>query len=466
MSNAVHKNAVTLVNPPPLQRVEKHDRPEFPHIGLGYLAASLRRESISCSVIDAKLERLSIADVVERILSSPPLLLGITSMTHEIGRAEAVAKTVKDKAPSIPIAIGGVHAIALPGETLEEFPCFDFLFAGEAEHTLPALAREILAGGRDHSGIEAFACREHGAVALNPRRSFISDLDALPYPAWDLFPPARKYPLSTARGCPNRCAFCARPYGDRIRARSAENVADEIGLLVEKYKPDMMYVFDETFGHDRERFERLMDLMISRGYHKSLKWDAGFNLDVVTKEMLSRMKAAGCVSVMFGVESGDENIVRSMGKKIDLEKAMQAAQWIRGLGLRAESFFILGHPNETVHTAMNTIRFAARLNTTDVSIGIMAPYPGTALFRMAQRGRGGYRLISRDWRDFNKQLGKALELEKLPRYKLELLQLSGYVWFYLYNLRIAALARFAWNLRREACAFAINFFRGFNRAGA
>ncbi len=449
-----------MINPPPLQWVEKHDRAPFPHIGLGYLAASLRRESIECAVIDAKLERLSINKVIGRVVRYAPSLVGITAMTHEIARAEITAVKIRDALPSSLIAIGGVHAIALPKETLREFRCFDFLFAGEAEYSLPALVKEIESGSRDFSKIKAFAYREGNRIVLNPRRSFCKNLDKLPFPAWDMFPPAKIYPLMTSRGCPYKCVFCARPYGDTIRARSPENIVDEIGLLVTKYKPRMMYIFDETFGYDQQRLERLMDLIMERGYHKALKWDAGCNLEIITKRMLSRMKAAGCVCVMFGVESGNEEIIKRMGKKIDLRKALEVAQWIRELGLDAESFFILGHPNESMKTAIDTIRFAAKLNTPGVSFGVMAPYPGTAVYEMAKRNQCGYRFLSRDWRDFNKQLGKALELEGLPRYQLESLQMLGYIWFYLSKFRLWDFLKFSWHLRREALAFVKNFVAG------
>jgi len=137
-------------------------------------------------------------------------------------------------------------------------------------------------------------------------------------------------------------------------------------------------------------------------------------------------------------------------KGTTLEQIEKAIAATRRAGLEIEAFYILGFPGETRQTAWDTIRLAARLNTTTAAFGIMVPYPGTKVAEMAAHGEGGYRLISTNWSDFDKHLGNAMELDSLSRSQLERLQAQAYLWFYLRNLRLRSLARFAWEKRKAA----------------
>jgi radical SAM superfamily enzyme YgiQ (UPF0313 family) len=131
-----------------------------------------------------------------------------------------------------------------------------------------------------------------------------------------------------------------------------------------------------------------------------------------------------------------------------VEQAEQAVKIIQDAGIAVEANFILGHPNETVESIKATINLAAKLNTDTAAIGIMTPYPGTKIFEMAQRGEGGYRLLTRDWSKYDKYGGKALELEGLPIRELEKWQRRGLLFFYLKNFRMLDLMRFVFKYRK------------------
>lgn len=450
--------AVALVSPPPARRTERWDRPDFPHVGLAYLAAALRGEGIPVSVVDGKLERVAPDEVVARLAALRPRLVGLTSMTHEIVHVAGFAAAVKAVLPGTTVVVGGVHATALPTETLRDFPAFDAAVFGEGERTLPELAR-ALEGGSDLGAVRGLAWRRGHEVVPNPPRPWLTgaELDALPRPAWDLFPPARTYPLLTARGCPFPCVFCARPYGRQVRSRSTEAVVAEMLWLLDAHRPGYVKVYDETFGLDRRRAAALLDAFLEAGVPRRTRWWAMTRVSTADAALVEHMARAGCDYLGFGVESGSPRVLREAAKDVDLDKAVDLVRAARRAGVTTEGFFIIGLPHEDRETAWETIRFAARLRTDHVAFGVMVPYPGTAVLEMARRGEGGYRLLSTDWRDFNKQLGNALEMEALPRAEMERLQLLGYLYFYWRNLRLLAFSRFCWENRAEGVAFARGF---------
>jgi len=154
------------------------------------------------------------------------------------------------------------------------------------------------------------------------------------------------------------------------------------------------------------------------------------------------------VRIGFGIESGNEKILRAAQKGTTVVQVEKAIAACKRVGLEVEAFYILGFPGETRRTALDTIRLAARLNTTTAAFGIMVPYPGTRVAEMAAAGEGGYRLLSRDWSAYDKHLGNALELATLSRRDLERLQARAYLWFYLRNLRVKDLAGFVWEKRK------------------
>ena len=453
---------VVLVNPPPPQRIERWDRPDYPHIGLGYLAANLRAHDIPVTVIDGKLERIEAADALERIRELAPDVVGLSAMTHEICTAADLAGEVKRLLPQVVTVVGGVHPTAVPEDTLHDFDTFDYAVYGEGEGPLVELVQALEAGADDErlAAVIGLVRRTPDGVVKHPERYLpgSAELDALPHPAWDLFPRAHTYPVMTVRGCPFTCVFCARPYGQDVRSRSVENILGEFRWLVDEVGAGYIKIYDETFGVKRKDTTRVLDGFIEMGLPGRIGWWAQTRISLAREEMLAHMGRAGCDHVGFGIESGNPEIIKSMSKDVDLEKAQRLNRAAQQAGITTEGFFIIGHPNETRDTAWDTIRFAAALNTDCVSFGVMVPYPGTVVWEMAKRGQGGYRLISTDWRDFNKQLGNALELESLSRPEMERLQLIAYSYFFLKNRRLVDFLKFSWQNRVEAVTFLKRFF--------
>jgi len=429
----------------------------MPLLGLGYLAAYLRAHGVAVGIVDAMFDQLKFAETVERIVAARPRMVGLTAMTHEIRRAAQVAEAVRERLPGVLVVVGGPHATALPERTLEEFPVFDFAVVGEGEETLWRLwlaagcaPAEAPATAEQLRQIEGLVFRNGGRVEVNARRDWMRDLDSLPPPAWDLYGPAEVYQVYASRGCPFQCIFCMRVLGDQVRFRSPANVVDEVEHVVERYGAKRIDFSDETFTLRRRWALEICDEMERRGLHKKIEWFANGRVNSVDEELLQRMRRAGCVRVGYGIESGNQSVLNVAQKGTTLEQIEKAIAATRRAGLEIEAFYILGFPGETRQTAWDTIRLAARLNTTTAAFGIMVPYPGTKVAEMAAHGEGGYRLISTNWSDFDKHLGNAMELDSLSRSQLERLQAQAYLWFYLRNLRLRSLARFAWEKRKAA----------------
>ncbi|MCU0914214.1 MAG: B12-binding domain-containing radical SAM protein [Planctomycetes bacterium] len=431
---------VLLLNPPPPRIAEAHDAPDYPHLGLAYLAAYLRSRDCPVAVIDAKLERTSVAEAIERIGRMQPDLLGLTAYTPEVVHVAALARQIKERWPHIRIVLGGIHATVLPRETLEEFPWFDFLVFGEGEVTLHELV-QALETSAPLDGIKGLGYRTNDAIHLGEPRAWNTRLDDLPFPAWDLFPRTEHYSISTTRGCPFKCIFCTRPYGSQVRTRSAGSVVREFTELVTQHGAKRITFRDETFGANRRRALEIVDALLKEGVTEGVEFYVGSRVDTVDEELLRKLRQAGCTVIGFGVESGNEEILRKSGKGITLAQARSSVALARRLGFKTGSYFILGFPGETPRTAWDTINFARQLNTDSVSIGIMIPFPRTEIDEMIRRGEGGYRRVSYRWADYNKQTGAVVELESMSRRTLVLFQILGYLMCYGCNLRFGSLLR-------------------------
>ena len=453
---------VLLVSPHVDRVVQVRDAVPSKSLGLAYLAASLQAAGARVAVLDGKGLGATARELVDLIVAARPRLVGFTAMTHELGRAAALAAGVKAQAPGVLTLLGGAHANALPAETLEKFPQLDFTCQGEGEESLVELARDPGAAAR----VAGISWRDGARAVKGATRPAIADLDRLPFPAWELFPWTPHFMIYTARGCPYRCNFCMRAMGSRYRARSPENVVDELSMLVERHRMQSFTFEDETFMIDRARTFRLLELIRARGLSR-LRWMANLHAKTVDDELAEGLAAAGCVSIGTGVESGNAEVLGRAGKGLTVDGARRAVATLKRAGLEVRTFFIFGHPHETWSTALDTVRLAAELAPAQASFGIMVPYPDTEVAAMAARGEGGYKLLSLDWADYDKYLGHALELEALPRPHLELLQVLGYLWLYLRNGRFVDLWRFVWKHRGAARALVVKMLRGWlGRAGA
>lgn len=413
-----------------------------PSTGLAYIGAFLHSKGINVKGIDAKVDNLLPGKVVEKALRLNFDVVGITAMTPDIKAAGSIAKGIKKARPSTLIVVGGAHATAMPEITLKEFDAFDVAAFSEGEFLLYDLIKAYAHNKNRNafSEIPGIVYRkDDGTLVRTTVREPIKNLDALPFPKWDLFPPCREYPIYGSRGCPFQCIFCQRVLGNRARKRSPENVLSEIRLLISKKERKYFWFDDETLGVDKKWLNTLLDLMIDDKIFNKCRWSANSRANLADINIYRKMKQAGCHRVCFGIESGDDDILKRSNKGINRKMALEAVKMAKAAGLQVGAFYILGHPNETIGQVLQTINFAAKINAYDSSIGIMIPYPGTEIYEMAKKGEGGYISLSKDWDRYTKYFGNPMEFENFSSKTLERLQMLGFLWVYLRNRRFAMI---------------------------
>ena len=430
---------IALVQPPPRSEFDRHWA-HHPGLGIAYVAASLRAAGHSIEVLDGKLGGLGVDDIATRVRRDRPDLVGITCMTVEFPRAVELARRIKLDRPGVPIVVGGAHVNAVGAQALDESEAFDYACVGEGEHLATELAA-ALERGSDPSSIPGLVSRRGAEVLTAAPRLPPDEYDALPFPAWDLFPPVDTIPLLTHRGCPFRCVFCSHNSGFTPRYRTPENVLAEIAEVVERYRPVCIRIEDETFGLHMGRTKAILAGIVDGGFHRSVRFSAQTRVDRVDTEFMRLLREANFQTLELGVETGNPEVLRASGKGITLEQVEHAVALAKASGLRVWCKFILGHPDETRATIRDTIDFIAKINPDQLSVSIMTPFPGTPIHGMALRGEHGYRLLSGGWEDFDKYSSGVLELETVSLGQLKRYQLACYANLYLRNRRFRELAR-------------------------
>ena len=417
----------------------------FPRVGVASMAACLKKEGIRLKVFDPTNEDdREVASIIKRF---KPEIVVLPSFTSEIFDANETARFVKKINPGIFTIVGGPHPSALPRRTLEEFCFFDAAAFGEGEYTILDLAK----GKKPHQ-VLGIAYRKNGQIGINKSRPLI-ELNDLPLPAWELFNLTKyqggsigggfkkigrtlEIPVEGARGCPFNCNFCFRINGKMIRFKNPEKIVEEVKIAVEKFGATKIHFVEGTFGVNRSDTAKMCRLLIESGLNKKISWSSGGRVNVTDEEILGLMKESGCAFLGYGVESGDNKMLKIMGKGITTQQITRVFNQCAKIGITTEANFILGHPFETEKKILKTIKFAKNLNTNYANFAIMVPFPGTEVYEMARKGQGGARLLTYDWRVYGKQIGAAMELEQLPREKLIKLQNKAYFEFFFTPKRL------------------------------
>jgi anaerobic magnesium-protoporphyrin IX monomethyl ester cyclase len=380
------KSHVTLVNPP--APIGSTGHLPFALLGLGYLGAVLEKNNIKVDLIDCQVEKLSDEEIKKEIQKREPTILGATSSTLTYKSALRVVRMAKEANPNCVTVMGGPHVTFWDDKALQECPDLDVVVRKEGEDTFLELVQRIEANKSLHD-VLGITYRDKGKIVRNADRPYIENLDALPFPARHLWPleRLREYEdilyLITSRGCVYWCEFCAtvRMHGRKYRFRNPKNVVDELEFLHKTYGVDKFTFCDDAFTVDRARTEELCREILTRGL--KVQWNCGTRVDMVTKDLLTKMKAAGCISVWFGVESGTQQVLDEMKKGISVEQTLEVLSWVRELGLKPVPNVLLGFPGETKESAWETIKFAEKLSPDDVAFyNLATPFPGTPMYDM------------------------------------------------------------------------------------
>ena len=367
-----------------------------PTLGIGYIASVLLQDDFEVEIIDCYLKNYTFDQVGELIKQNKPNAIGITSTIVNINDSLKMAEYFKKKFPEIILVLGGPQLTADIKGTFKNSN-FDFGIYGEGEYAALELFQSLRNGDRNFDSILNLVWRKEKEIVINPVRPYITNLDELPQPARHLYPHIKEYhpvPASykrlpvgqmiTSRGCPNQCIFCDRSvFGNKYRAHSAEYVLDEIEGLIENYGAREIRFMDDTFSLIPERVEKICQGILDR--RTDITWSCLTRVDRVNPDILKKMKQAGCWQVIYGLETGDPEILKRVKKGTTLEQAEKAIRWSKQAGLETRATFILGLPGESIETIKKTVNFAKKLDLDVVNFFTVVLYPGNELYRIAKK---------------------------------------------------------------------------------
>lgn len=392
---------VLLVNPQWIRKkgsIWKGVAGAMPPLGLAYLGSYLEKNGIAVKILDMQVEEEEYAEAMKKNGFSPDFI-GITATTTIIRNAVEIAGISRRLFPGAKIVMGGVHPTFTPDETLKD-PNVDYVIRGEGEESLYRLV-----SGVKEEEITGLSYRKNGEIIHNKDSEVIKDLDSLPVPAYHMLRVERYMPslgsykrlpaisMITSRGCPGKCTYCFGSYlGGRIRTHSARYMADEVKMLIKNYGIREIAFYDDTFTAIKRNVHEFCSIII--GEKIDITWVAFARVDFIDAETLKLMKKAGCHQVLFGIESGNEEILRNIGKVPSLEKAEQAVMMTKKAGIECRTSFMLGNPGETEETLKQTIDYSIKLDADLAMYNVTTPFPGTKMYKWAKEN--GY-LKHEDW---------------------------------------------------------------------
>lgn len=401
---------ILLINPPPvegvnviregrcMQRTEAWTTVWSP-VSLATIAAVLRNEGFEMRLHDGSVAQVSREDVTSDINEWGPDIVVVNTATTAIEQDLAFADLIGDTIPGVRIMLMGVHPSVFPEECFEMSRAPEMIIRGEPEYTIRDAAVAVREGA-SFSDILGLSYRaENGVVQHNDSRPFISDLDELPFPAWDLvntdlyrmpFSGERYLLVSSARGCPYACTFCASKvyYGAKVRKRSPSRIVDEMSWIKESFGIRDFLFWAESFSNSQEYAIATAQEMIDRNL--DFRWVCNSRVDTASPKFLMKIKEAGCWMIGFGIESGTQEVLDSAKKNTTISDAVRAVRMAHEVGLEVTGHCILGLPGETEESLQRTIDFTKFLKLDYAQFYCAVPFPGSELYRQC---------LENDWLD-------------------------------------------------------------------
>ena len=388
---------VLLVHPPQrLGRAQRGLENVMPPLNLMYLASSLQKAGHQAAILDLYAEPRSGAAALEAMLAFKPDLAGFATYPGGLDEAYALVKDLKAAAPRVFVALGGLYASYLPETALSQCPA-DAAVLGEGEAALAELAG-ALEKKEELSGVAGLCLRKGSETVRTTPREFLPDIDALPWPAYELInfdayrlPPTRSVTggrvasVLSARGCNFNCSFCSHHYGYfcRVRSRKPEDVVAEMRHVSEKYGVKEFRFEDCTFTAEPERTKKICALLQER--LPGIAWNCDVRADTASDALFAALRAAGCRRVFLGVETGSQKMLGELGanKDIRLDQVRNAVKLAKKHGLRLNCSFVLGLPGETRETALESLAFALELDPDYAMFSVLMPVVGSRIFDQA-----------------------------------------------------------------------------------
>ncbi len=367
-----------------------------PSLGLAYIASYMRKYGNFSDIVIVDKE-----DHMKRIMKEKPDVVAISSLSHEFNIAKDLAEKIKSEL-NIPLIIGGYHVTLMPHHF--NSTKFDIAVMLEGEQTMLELMQVFEKFGsfpaEELKKIKGIIYRENGEVKKTEPRPLIEPLDKIPYPARDLLKMEDYYmtlrastfgklglylPMMTSRGCPYKCIFCCNThYWQRIRMNSPEYVVGEMKILIEKYKADGIIIFDDLFIANKQRVEKIVELMEKEGMNGKAEFHVYARANLINDEMCRLMKRMNVRIVEFGMESGSEKILKNLKTgNVTVADNRNALKMCKQYGFKTAGSFITGSPGETEEDFMMTRDLVLDENLDIAHVYQLVPLPGTEIWKLA-----------------------------------------------------------------------------------
>jgi len=387
-----------MTTAPPAKGPWIHGR-KFPPLGIAYVAAVLKKEGHQVTVIDNYLLEKSLPEIKLEIERLKPEIVGIACGSATYSRCIETAKAVKAALPSCKVVVGGPHPTFMPDSMLQHSE-IDYAVMGEGERSMAELAAFIKEcdGNEFPVKIAGVAYRQEKKFVKNPQQ-FISDLDQLPFPARHLLPMQlydrkieflKATPVDTVnvvRGCPYNCMFCESRllWGQRCRTFSPQRVVAEIADMVTNYGTRGIYFVGDNFTVRKKETLETCELMIKNKL--DVEWVCDTRVDLISRDILRKMREAGCKTIWFGVESGSQRILDLINRGVTLKQISDAFNLCREEGIQTACSFMLGIPGESIKDMETSFKFARKLDPDWCRFNIFIAVPGSSLYEeIMQKG--------------------------------------------------------------------------------
>lgn len=411
---------ITLIRPPTLVAKWAHTSPTCPPIGMAYLASSLQAAGYHVQVIDATGEMihqmlpsavgdslvthgLSNAEIIERIDPAADFIALSCMFSHEWPQMKDLMTGIRRRFPRIPIIAGGEHITAVPEYSMESCLAIDFCVLGEGEEIITQLIA-MIETRQDFAGVKGILYRDENGIKRTLPYGRIRNIDAIPLPAWELFPlnqyldngygfgvtRGRNMPMIATRGCPYQCTFCSNPgmWTTRWIARDPVKLLEEMKIYIERYQVTNFDFYDLTAVVDRDWVIKFCQMLIDQKLNITWQLPSGTRSEAMDEEVTSYLYRSGCRNLSYAPESGSPEVLKRIKKKVQLPRMLKSMRGAIRAGINIKANIIIGFPDEKHHEIWETLWFIARMafvGVHDTYIATFSPYPGSELFTQMQK---------------------------------------------------------------------------------
>jgi len=362
----------------------------FP-LGIAYIAASLKESGFNVVPLNLNHNEGDIKKLVsDFVLRNKIDVLCTGGMSMHFSNLFKIIKASKEANPKVTTVVGGGIITAEPEVAMPALEYADIGVVGEGEKTIAELAECIYV--KDNiAKVPGLIYKEGNGYCKTAQRGEIKDVDSIPRPDLETieidkylklpshFTDEKFFTVLGSRSCPFKCTFCFHTVGNKYRMRSLSSLKSEISELINKYNIRFFYIADELFGQNKNRIREFCDFARETGFY----WRTNFRVSDIDEEVINCLKRGNCSVVSLGIESANDNILKSMRKHITVAQIERALKLLYSAGLTIEGNFIFGDKEETYDTAMQTLDWWEAHKEYNLNLLWIQVFPGTYLYKYA-----------------------------------------------------------------------------------